>query len=378
MTHPKTPSKLRVALLYGGRSTEHEISLESATSVLRNLDAAQYEILPIYVDTAGAFHRQLPAPSAAPAAISDGTSQALPVDTAGSAEALLASQGRLLAAADGHDLSIVFPMMHGPLCEDGSVQGLLELADVPYVGSRVLGSAICMDKDVAKRLVRAEGIPVVPYLCLRGPDYEANSTSWLPRIENELGYPVFVKPATLGSSVGVSKAKNRGELSAGIDLALRYDDKLLVERAIPQVREIEFAVLAGRTLTDEPEVSVAGEVIAQDGFFSFERKYLDERGAELRIPARLDVATLALSQRYARQIFLALECEGMARVDFFVDPASGELYFNEVNTIPGFTAVSVYPKLWAASGLPYSDLLDRLLQDAVNRHARRSRLQRQR
>jgi D-alanine-D-alanine ligase len=245
------------------------------------------------------------------------------------------------------------------------------------VGPRVLGSAIGMDKDVAKRLVRAEGIAVVPYVCLRGPEYEIDSVQWIARIERELGYPAFVKPATLGSSVGVSKASNRAELTAAIALAFSYDDKLLVEKAV-RAREIEFAVLAARELSAPPEVSVAGEITPIDEFYSFERKYLDAQGAALTIPAAIDDATRERGQRAARQIFLALELESMARVDFFLDKDSGELYFNEVNTIPGFTSISMYPKLWAASGVPYAELLDRLLQNAVNRHERRSRLSRER
>lgn len=373
MTDTPPQPKLRVALVYGGRSTEHEISLESATSVLRHLDSSRYDIVPVYVDHDGAFHRQqlLPAQQGAPLA--------LPTSTNILPEALFVREGRLLAADGGTDelTDVVFPVMHGPLCEDGSMQGLLELADVPYVGSRVLGAAICMDKDVAKRLVRAEGIPVVPYVCLRGPDYEQRSLEWLTRIERELGYPVFVKPATLGSSVGVSKATQRAELTDAITLALRYDDKLLVEKAV-RAREIEFAVLAARHLSAPPEVSVAGEIAAREDFYSFERKYLDAQGAELTIPAAIDEATLARGQAAARQIFLALECEGMARVDFFLDKDSGELYFNEVNTIPGFTAISMYPKLWAASGVDYAELLNRLVENAVTRHARRTQLRRER
>ena len=370
MSHSDSTTKLRVALLYGGRSTEHEISLESATSVLRNLDPTHYDIVPVYVDQQGAFHKhRLPAPAG-------DKPLELPTST-GQIESLRARQGQLFAAEGGEEITVVFPVMHGPLCEDGSLQGLLELADVPYVGSRVLGSALCMDKDVAKRLVRAEGIPIVPYLTLRGPDYERRRAEWIDRIERELGYAVFVKPATLGSSVGVSKVGSRAELADAIALALRYDDKLLVEKAV-RAREIEYAVLAASELDGAPEVSIAGEISAREDFYSFERKYLDAQGAELTVPAAIDAATMQKGQEAARKIFQTLECEGMARVDFFLDKDSGELYFNEVNTIPGFTAISMYPKLWAASGVSYSELLNRLVQDAIRRHARRSRLHRER
>jgi D-alanine-D-alanine ligase len=372
MTDSQSPPRLRVALLYGGRSTEHEISLESATSVLRNLDSTRYEVLPVYIDQQGAFHRQaLPA--------SPSTPLALPVDSTSAAEALSVRDGRLFAADSGNHrlIEVVLPIVHGPLCEDGSLQGLLELADVPYVGSRVLGSALCMDKEVAKRLVRAEGVPVVPFLTLRGPDYEQSSIAWHERIERELGYPAFVKPATLGSSVGVSKVKNRAELSDALQLALRYDDKLLVEKAI-RAREIEYAVLAAEELGAPPEVSVPGEIVAREDFYSFERKYLDATGAELTIPAAIDDATAEQGRDFARRIFRTLECDGLARVDFFLDRDSGALYFNEVNSLPGFTSISMYPKLWAASGVGYSELLNRLIADAVRRQRRRSKLQRQR
>ena len=375
MTDSPSPPKLRVALLYGGRSTEHEISLESATSVLRNLDPTRYEVLPVYIDQHGAFHRQ---------ALPSCTPLTLPTQSTRGAEALSAREGQLFAADGGnaqsgtaHQIDVVLPIVHGPLCEDGSLQGLLELADIAYVGSRVLGSALCMDKEVAKRLVRAEGIPVVPYLTLRGPDYEQASVTWHERIEHELGYPVFVKPATLGSSVGVSRVTSRATLSDAIRLALRYDDKLLVEKGI-RAREIEYAVLAAEELGAPPDVSVPGEIVAREEFYSFERKYLDAAGAELTIPAGIDSATAQLGQEAARKVFLTLECDGLARVDFFLDRESGTLYFNEVNSLPGFTSISMYPKLWAASGVSYGELLNRLIADAVRRQRRRSKLQRQR
>jgi len=386
MTQPQQPQKLRVALLYGGRSTEHEISLESATSVLQQLDPERYEIVPVYIDQQGTFHRQATLPAgraqALPAAAQADAQVAihvLPTDTRRS-HAASATQADRLFKSDSSSpdaLTVVLPIVHGPLCEDGSLQGLLELCDVPYVGSRVLGSALCMDKDVAKRLVRAEGIPIVPYLCVRGSEYALNTTAWIARVERETGYPAFVKPATLGSSVGVSRAGNPAELTAAIELALRYDDKLLIEKAL-RPREIEFAVLAARTLGDPPDVSVPGEIRAQDDFYSFERKYLDAQGAQLSIPADISPELSERGRLAAQRIFQVLECDGMARVDFFLDRDSGELYFNEVNTIPGFTSISMYPKLWEASGVPYAQLLDRLILDAVRRHERRARLSRTR
>jgi D-alanine-D-alanine ligase len=369
----RSTHRIRVGVLYGGRSTEHEISLRSAASVVANLDRDRYDIVPIHVDRSGAFHRLV-----LPELAADHGAGLLPVeDSQHSGLALAAHSGRLLAADGGGDIDVVFPVMHGPLCEDGSVQGLLELADIPYVGSRVLGSALCMDKDVAKRLVRAEGIGVGPYLSLRQMAWQSARSPWLQRIEAELGYPVFVKPATLGSSVGVSRATDRDALERAIVDAFRYDDKLLCEQAV-DAREIEFAVLAASSEGAPPEVSLPGEIVPREGFYSFENKYLDEQGAALVIPAQLDAATREQGQTLARRIFQVLECEGLARVDFFLERASGQFYFNEVNTLPGFTSISMYPKLWEASGVSYRELLDRLISDAMRRHQSRSALRRER
>ncbi|HEX4354832.1 MAG TPA: D-alanine--D-alanine ligase family protein [Polyangiales bacterium] len=394
MTPPedRTPPRIRVAVLYGGRSTEHEISLQSAASVVANLDRSRYEIVPIHVDKAGAFHRHT-LPELRPG---QGT-PVLPIDDAGKASLALAARGgqlfaadggsgqltaaeggRVLTAADGGGvIDVVFPVMHGPLCEDGSTQGLLELADIPYVGSRVLGSAICMDKDVAKRLVRAEGVPVGPYLSLRSSDWHDRRSHWLQRIEADLGYPAFVKPATLGSSVGVSRATDRAALEIAIATAFEYDDKLLCEQAV-DAREIEFAVLAAERDGAPPEVSLPGEIVPREGFYSFDNKYLDAEGAAVIVPADLDADTRERGRDLARRIFVALECEGLERIDFFLEKSSGEFYFNEVNTLPGFTSISMYPKAWEASGVSYRTLLDRLIQDAVRRHDRRSKLRRER
>ena len=367
------PPRIRLAVLYGGRSTEAEISLRSAASVVAQLDRTRYEIVPVYIDQRGSFHRQaLPAPSKPerPAP------ESLPADAGSESLQLAARTGQLFQASEA-GIDVVLPIMHGPLCEDGSIQGLLELADVPYVGSRVLGSALCMDKDLAKRLVAAEGIAIVPYVTLRGPDWEAARDTQLQRIEAAIGYPAFVKPATLGSSVGVSRAGQPAELISAIEQALAYDDKILIERAV-HAREIEFAVLAAEDPAAPALISVPGEIAAREEFYSFERKYLDAAGAELHVPARLDPETLAAGRDAAGRIFRTLECEGMARIDFFLDKENGQLYFNEVNTIPGFTTISMYPKLWEASGVPYARLLDRLIDDALRRHARRSKLRRER
>jgi D-alanine-D-alanine ligase len=364
-------TRLRVAVLYGGRSTEHEISQQSAAAVVANLDPSKYEVIPISIDKQGRFRRhELQALRAQNPRVlaSESSSAALTVAT---------RPGPLFLSQGAPAIDVVFPIMHGPLCEDGSIQGLLELAAVPYVGARVLGSAIGMDKDVAKRLVRAEGIGVAPYLVVQRPRWERERAGFVAQIERELGYPVFVKPATLGSSVGVARAADRAQLEAAVLEAQRFDDKTLIEQAV-DAREIEFAVLAAEDPAAPPDVSLPGEIVPRDAFYSFDRKYLDTEGAELHAPAQLSDEQIREGQALVRKIFGALECEGMARVDMFLDRRSGRFLFNEVNTIPGFTAISMYPKLWEVSGLSYSALLDRLIKDALRRHARRSELQRER
>jgi D-alanine-D-alanine ligase len=374
-------SRLRVAVLYGGRSGEHEVSLQSAASVLRHLDPTRYEAVPIAIDKQGRWHvndvslieegaRSLPVfasspsvlllPSPAPA---DGTAL-VPHQAAAGALAL-----RLPA------IDVVFPVVHGPLCEDGTLQGLLELSELPYVGCAVLASAVGMDKEFAKRLAREAGLPVVPWLTLRDGHLAQKRQSLAETVGRELGYPCFVKPACQGSSVGVHKVKQPSELLAAIDDAFRYDRKVLIERAVP-AREIEVAVLESSDPAAPPLCSIAGEINAKSGheFYSYRAKYLDENGAELLIPAAISSAQQQRVQALAAAAFTTLGCEGMARVDFFLDRDDGSFYFNEVNTIPGFTSVSMYPKLWEASGLPYPQLLTQLIELALHRAARKRAL----
>lgn len=373
MTDPTEITRLRVAVVYGGRSTEHEISQQSAAAVVAQLDKQKYEVIPISIDKDGRFHRH------DLAALQAHNPRLLATESSASTLTVAARPGPLFVAdgSNAPQIDVVFPVMHGPLCEDGSIQGLLELSEVPYVGARVLGSAIGMDKDVAKRLVRAEGIEVAPYVSVTRGRWQREKAAFLARIERELGYPVFVKPATLGSSVGVSRAKDRSELENAVADAQRYDDKILIEQAV-DAREIEFAVLGPIDPAMPPDVSLPGEIVPRGGFYSFENKYLDSQGAELHAPAALPPELIAEGQALVRRIFVALECEAMARVDMFLDRRTGRFLFNEVNTIPGFTEISMYPKLWEVSGLPYPALLDRLVKDAVARHARRSELQRER
>src|SRR6266404_3934920 len=369
--------KLRVAVLYGGRSGEHEVSLQSAASVITHLDRNRFEIVPVAIDKQGRWHlndisflegkKSLPVFKDAPKVVLPPN----PPDTSsGSALIGLAGSGQ------PRTIDVVFPVMHGPLCEDGTIQGLLELADVPYVGCGVLASAVAMDKEVAKRLARDAGLPIVPYVALKHERWKKEKQQAAEQIQKELGYPVFVKPANLGSSVGVHKVKEAGGLNTALENAFEYDTKVLVEVAV-DAREIEVSVLENPDSGADPLVSVPGEVDPTHEFYSYEAKYLDENGATLIIPAKLDAEQTRRVQDVARRAFSALECEGMARVDMFLDRTSGEIFFNELNTIPGFTSISMYPKLWEASGISYQELLSKLVDLAISRQERKRTLLRE-
>ena len=369
--------KIRVAVLYGGRSGEHEVSLQSAASVINHLDRDRFEIIPVAIDKQGRWHLNdvslLEGRKALPV-FKDAPQVMLPPNVAdtssGSALISLGEQG------DTKPIDVVFPVVHGPLCEDGTIQGLLELADVPYVGCGVLASAVAMDKEMAKRVARDAGVPIVPYLSWKHEHWKKDQSGAAKKIERELGYPVFVKPANLGSSVGVHKVTDGSELNEALDDAFRYDVKVLVEVAI-DAREIELAVLENPDWGAEPLVSVPGEINPTHEFYSYEAKYLDEKGAELIIPAKLDPNQTKQVQEIARRAFSAIECEGMARVDLLLDRTNGKFYFNELNTIPGFTSISMYPKMWEASGISYRELLSRLVDLAVARHERKRALVRE-
>ena len=366
--------KLRVAVLYGGRSGEHEVSLQSAASVINYLDRDRFEIVPVAIDKQGRWHlndvsliqgrKSLPVFKDAPRIV-------LPPDSA--AKSALIPLG---GSGQAKSIDVVFPVIHGPLCEDGTIQGLLELADVPYVGCGVLASAVAMDKEVAKRLARDSGLPIVSYVSLRQEHWRKEKRQLAERVEKDLGYPVFVKPANLGSSVGVQKVKEAGNLTAALENAFQYDVKVLVEVAV-DAREIELSVLENPDSGADPLVSVPGEIEANHEFYSYEAKYLDEKGAALIIPAKLDGDRIRRVQDIARKAFLAMECEGMARVDLLLDRTSDKLFFNELNTIPGFTSISMYPKLWEASGIGYTELLSRLVDLAISRHKRKKALVRE-
>jgi D-alanine-D-alanine ligase len=355
-------SKLRVGIVFGGRSVEHEVSVASATSILEALDPSRYDVSLLCVDTEGRW--RLGGPGAIPSNASRGEEVSLPA---------VPGDGTLLSAKAGRPvgrLDVVVPIIHGTGGEDGCIQGFLELAGVPYVGSGVLGSAIQMDKDVAKKLLRAEGIPVVPWIAARAAEIAAGAQAVADAAIRELGLPAFVKPASLGSSVGVSKAKTRAQLVEGLRGAARYDDKILVERAV-NAREIEVAVLGN----DAPEASVLGEIVPKAEFYDYESKYVDD-DTELLVPAPVDEEIAERARALALRAFRILEGAGLARVDFFLDRDTSELFLNELNSLPGFTEVSMYPRLWQASGLSYPALLDRLIELALERHRARAALER--
>ncbi len=357
--------KLKVGILFGGKSAEHEVSLQSAKNVIDSLDQDQYDVVLIGIDKQGRWllndtsqfllHQQNP--------------KLIKLNQTHETVALVPESGGALANLTTHQsdtsLDVVFPILHGPYGEDGTVQGLLKLAQVPFVGSGVTGSAVGMDKDIMKRLLRDAGIPTAPFLTFKAGDknlYFAYATE-------QLGLPMFIKPANLGSSVGVSKVRNEEEFDRAVVEALRYDRKILAEGFI-EGREIECSVLGN----DDPIASVPGEVIATHDFYSYEAKYIDEHGAALEIPAQISEATTRRIQDLAIQVFTTLACEGLARVDFFLTP-DDNVVVNEINTMPGFTAISMYPRLWEASGLTYGELINRLIELAMERFAREQTLQ---
>ena len=379
--------KTRVGVIFGGRSSEHLVSVRSAASVIANLDRERYEPAPLYIFQNGHWA----VPDRPPTALTEADAKEYARDQeARQARAareahLVANPGddhtlltieRHASHGDGsrtHDpdlavvrglhLDVVFPVLHGPFGEDGTVQGLLELANVPYVGAGVLASAVGMDKAVMKTLFAARGLPIPMWTLVRAGEWTRDRDGALTRVIDGLGFPLFVKPANLGSSVGISKAKDRDGLAAAIDLAVQYDRKVVIEQAVPNAREIEVSVLGN----DAPEASVAGEIVPAREFYDYEAKYLAD-DSTLLLPAPLADAQMAEVRRLAVEAFLAVDGAGMGRVDFLLDGVSGAWFVNEINTIPGFTTISMYPKLWETSGLGYRALLDRLIALAFERH----------
>ena len=358
---PEQKKRLRVGVLFGGRSGEHEVSLVSAASVIRGLDPDKYEAVPIGITKDGHWLIGEGAVKMLPEVLKGGRRVML---TADPTEAALVPLDR---GAGAQRLDVIFPVMHGTFGEDGTIQGLLDLAGLPYVGAGVLGSAVGMDKDVAKRLCEAAGIPVVPWVTVHRWHWEKGPQAVKAEIEEKFSYPLFVKPATLGSSVGMTKAHNAAELGPALDLACEFGMKILVEKAVV-AREIEVSVLGNYA----PQASVPGEIVPHREFYDYTAKYLEE-GTQLVIPAELKLAQLQKIQSLAVAAFRTLELSGMARVDFFLEKKGSRLYLNEVNTIPGFTSISMYPKLWEASGISFRDLVDKLIELAFEMHKEKAR-----
>ena len=366
--------KLRIGILFGGRSAEHDVSLQSARNVMAAADSNKYEIVPIAITKEGRWRMGVLPPGWAGSPSLEGIAkQGVEVIPAASPASIHGDIGPLIPVKyTGGDqslgpLDVIFPVLHGTFGEDGTVQGWLELAGIAYVGAGVLGSAVGMDKDVMKRLFRERGLPIVPYLAIRRVDIQVNRRGVWLAAEKKFRYPMFVKPANLGSSVGISKVRNRKELEKALETASDFDSKVLVEKAVVG-REIECAVLGN----EEPIASVPGEVIPAGEFYDYAAKYLEDT-ARLLVPAPLKPAQAKRVQQLAVAAFQAVECAGMGRVDFFLEQKTGKVLLSEINTIPGFTAISMYPRLWEASGLPYAQLIDRLIELAIKRHREKVR-----
>jgi len=391
-------NKLRVGILFGGRSGEHEISLLSAASVFNAIDKNKYDVVPIGITKEGHWvtaahaerllrgefkhgqekHLRAGDPEATPSAavLARGESILVPPEPQprGGALPALQTEAPESAVRPSHaiEVDIVFPVLHGTFGEDGTIQGLLELADMAYVGAGVLGSAAGMDKDVMKSLFRAAGLPIVKHVTILRGDWEAEPKKVQKLIESKVKYPVFVKPANLGSSVGISKAHDRKELGPAISEAAKFDRKIVIEQGVGggknKAREIECSVLGN----DNPQASVPGEIVPSKEFYDYDAKYLDE-GSQLIIPAKLSKAETREVQQLAVGAFKAVDCSGLARVDFLMEPKSRKIYLNEINTMPGFTSISMYPKLWAASGLSYPALIEKLIALGLERYEEKKR-----
>jgi len=373
----KPQHKIKVGVIFGGRSGEHEVSLQSARSVMGALDATKYDVVPIGIDKNGrwltgdvmqalAEGGQTSQPAAQPAAL-------LPDPQSAALMRLEMHNMQPTGMAAVSELDVVIPVLHGPYGEDGTVQGLLELANLPYVGAGVVGSAVGMDKAIFKHVMAANGIPVLPWLLFTANGWQKRPSSILDEIEAKLTYPVFTKPANLGSSVGICKCANRTELQAGMAEAAGYDRRIVVEQGI-NVRELEVSVLGN----EAPIASVVGEIRPRRAFYDYVAKYLAEPGSdedsELIIPAELSEAESDAVRALAVEAYKAIDCAGLGRVDLMMDKETGKLYLNEINTIPGFTRISMYPKLWEATGISYAALLDKLIDLAIERHKEKEQL----
>ncbi len=360
--------KIRVGVIFGGRSGEHEVSLVSATSIIKALDPSKYEIVPIGITKEGKWlssSEVLHALRSGNAELTLEEKLVLPDPT----RKTLVNVSVPAGSPDEPRLDVVFPVIHGTYGEDGTLQGLLELAGIPYVGAGVLASSVGMDKVVQKQLFQHAKIPIAPFLSFLSSAYQDNQKKIIRLIEKEIGYPCFVKPANSGSSVGISKSHDRKELLHDIKYAMHYDRKIIVEYAIRNAREIECSVLGN----DDPRASVPGEIVPSNEFYDYDAKYVDGKSVSI-IPAKLPKAVVRKIQELAIRAFKVIDCTGMARVDFFVTKRTRKVFMNEINTIPGFTSISMYPKMWEASGISYSQLLDELIRLAVERYERRIKL----
>jgi D-alanine-D-alanine ligase len=388
-------NKIRVGVLFGGRSGEHEVSLLSAASVLKEINKTKYEVVPIGITKEGRWltashaerllrgeHRDDshlragdPQATSAAAVLAKGEGVLVPPQPTSDHSSLIPFEtgAAAHAAASPINVDVIFPVLHGTFGEDGTIQGLLELADIAYVGAGVLGSAAGMDKDVMKKLFKFSGLPIVKHVTVLRGQWEKNPLAVRKQVEKELKYPVFVKPANLGSSVGISKVRDRSELAAAIEEAAKYDRKIVIEQGVGggkagKAREIECSVLGN----DDPIASLPGEIVPATEFYDYNAKYIDE-GSKLIIPAKISKKKQKEVQEMAIAAFKAVDCSGLGRVDFLLDPKTEKLYLNEINTMPGFTSISMYPKLWGASGIGYSELIDRLIQLGIERHEDRKK-----
>jgi D-alanine-D-alanine ligase len=359
--------KIRVGVLFGGRSCEHEVSVISARSVVEAIDKDRYEVLLIGISKEGRWLVAGDARRLLQTRVVQGD-DLLPVvlDYPGTRELIVGDGGR--PGRTSLAVDVVFPILHGPYGEDGTVQGLLELAGVAYVGAGVVGSAVGMDKEVARRVFAAEGLPQVDYRVVRRQRWEREPDLVRREIETRFAYPVFIKPVNLGSSVGIAKAHDSGQFRAGMDQAAQFDYKIMVEAEAADCREVEVAVLGN----EDPQASLPGEIVPGNEFYDYDAKYIDDN-SQLIIPARISPAAAGQVRQMALRAFRAIEAAGLSRVDFFVGKQDERIYVNEVNTMPGFTPISMYPKLWEASGIPYGDLIDRLIRLALERHADRQK-----
>ena len=360
--------KLKVGVIFGGRSGEHEVSLRSAESIINALDQSKYEIVPIAITKEGQWLASSEATNLLPSAVIEKADQRVAI-FGDPTERGLARFTEKTADGKRDQIDVLFPALHGTYGEDGTIQGLLEMADIPYVGCGVLASATGMDKVLMKRLFREAGLPIVDFISFLRTQWEADPQQIESRVAQEIGFPCFVKPANLGSSVGISKANDSGSLKHAIELAARYDRKLVVEKGV-DAREIEVSVLGN----DQPIASLPGEIVPQTAeFYDYRSKYIDDNGARLVIPAEISPKLTAEIQQLAVLAFQAIDGSGLARVDFFLERGTDRLIVNEINTLPGFTSISMYPKLWEVSGLGYSQLIDRLIELAFERHREKSR-----